>query len=74
VSRGGIDFRKGAKPYPNEGIKMKMKDILSKEAQRYFKSSYLETTVKKNDKQVKAYKQLRGLGMPSWKAYQLSRR
>ena len=49
-----------------------MKDITRKDSLRLFKSEYLNRRIKHEMRRREIYKELRGLGMPSWKAYQMS--
>jgi len=53
-------------------MKKYMKDIIRKDSLRLFKSEYLNRPIKHEMRRREIYKELRGLGMPSWKAYQLS--
>lgn len=51
---------------------MQMKDVIKKDSHRYFKKEYLEMSYELEMKRRKIYKQLRSLGTPSYKAFQLS--
>ena len=51
---------------------MQMKEVIKKDSQRFFKKEYLETPYELEMKRREIYKQLRSLGTPSYKAFQLS--
>ncbi len=51
---------------------MKMKNVIKKESHRFFKREYLERSQELEMKRREIYKELRSLGTPSYKAFQLS--
>jgi len=51
---------------------MKMKDVIKRDSHRFFKKEYLEMSYELELKRRKIYKELRSLGTPSYKAFQLS--
>ena len=51
---------------------MQMKDVIKKDSHRYFKKEYLEMPYELEMKRREIYKELRSLGTPSYKAFQLS--
>jgi|TARA_R100000479_G_scaffold64303_2_gene30594 hypothetical protein len=53
-------------------IVMKMKNVIKKESHRFFKKEYLERSQELEMKRREIYKELRSLGTPSYKAFQLS--
>jgi len=53
-------------------IRMKMRDIIQRDSYRFFKKEYLERPYELEKKRREIYKELRSLGTPSYKAFQLS--
>ena len=53
---------------------MQMKDVIKEDSHRYFKKEYLEMPYELEMKRREIYKQLRSLGTPSYKAFQLSQK
>ena len=51
---------------------MKMKDVIKRDSHRFFKKEYLEMSYELEIKRREIYKELRRLGTPSYKAFQLS--
>jgi len=49
-----------------------MKDIIHKGSLRLFKSEYLNRQIEHEEKRSEIYKELTGLGMRPYKAYQIS--
>jgi len=56
----------------NGEIRMKMRDIIQRDSYRFFKKEYLERPYELEKKRREIYKELRSLGTPSYKAFQLS--
>ena len=51
---------------------MKIKDVMKRDSHRFFKKEYLEMSYELELKRREIYKELRSLGTPSYKAFQLS--